>query len=523
MEIHGALKFIDFVIIALYIVVLLAIGFWVSFRKKHTRDLFLAGNTLGWLNIGFSIFGTNVSPSMLIASCSIAYTSGLIAANFEWHAWIFLLLLGMVFVPHYLNTKISTMPQFMSKRFGQSCREFLSWYTMLATIIMWLGGTLYAGGILLGQIFNWPLWLSLLFLITIATSFTVTGGLAAVVITDSFQSILMIVASAVLTFLAFLEVGGIGNLIETVPSGYWKIFQGSESAYPWYAVLLGYPVMSIWFWCAAQTIDQRVLGARNLRQAQLGTIFTGFLKIVTPFIFLLPGVLCFVLHPKLDDPDRAYMTLVTTCLPNGMIGLIVAVLIAALISTVDSGLNSLSTVFTLDIYLKRFRPAADTREVILVGRIATVAAAVIAFFSAWSMVTIGKNLFDLLQGLIAFLAPPISAVFILGVLWKRATSKAALTTLIFGSILSLTVGVCNLKSWPNKEFWPHFLVVSFLLFAVLILLMIVVSLLTEKPAKEFELPKLRETYASQGHSAKSIWVLWVVLASVMVSIYLIFN
>ena len=191
MDIHGALQRIDFIIISSYIVAVLVLGFWVSFRRKGSEDLFLAGRRLGWPNIGLSIFGTNISPSMMIGSCGIAYASGMVAGNFEWLAWIFLMLLAMIFIPHYLNTKISTMPEFIDRRFGARCRDFLSYYTIFATMVMWLGGSCYAGAVLLGQIMEWPLWVSLVFLVAIGTSFTVTGGLAAVVITDSFQSILM--------------------------------------------------------------------------------------------------------------------------------------------------------------------------------------------------------------------------------------------------------------------------------------------------------------------------------------------
>ncbi|MHC4115704.1 MAG: sodium:solute symporter family transporter, partial [Planctomycetota bacterium] len=393
MDIHSSLTMIDYTVILIYIIILLALGFWVSFRKKHTKDIFLAGNTLGWPNVGLSIFGTNVSPTMMIASCGIAYSSGMVAANFEWLAWIFLMLLGMVYFPRYMNMKISTMPEFLEKRFGKPCRHFLTWYTMLGIIITWLGGSLYAGGILLVQIFDWPLWVCLAFLILISTSFTVTGGLAAVVITDSFQSILIIVTSAALTVIGLVKVGGVSGLIEAAPEGYWTLFRPSDAPiYPWYVIVLGYPVMSIWFWCADQTIVQRVLGAKDLRNGQLGTVFAGFIKIITPLIFLVPGILCFVLHPGLDNSDKAYMTMVTSYFPTGLIGLIIAVLIAALVSTVDSGLNSMSTVFTLDFYCKKLRPEAQRKETILVGRIVTILTAFIAFFVSWSMSFAGKNL-----------------------------------------------------------------------------------------------------------------------------------
>ncbi len=525
MNIQNSLTVIDFGVIAIYIVSVLGIGFWVSFRKKHTEDLFLAGRSLGWGNIGLSIFGTNVSPAMMIANCGVAYSTGMVAANFEWLAWIFLFMLAMLFAPHYLNTRVSTMPEFMNRRYGRGCRVFLSWYVLFSTLWIWIGGTLFAGGLLLGQIMGWPLWASVLFLMIIATSFTVTGGLKAVVITDSFQSILMIAASAALTIIAFLKIGSVQNLMDSVPADYWKLFRpADDSAFPWPAVVLGYPIMGVWFWCTDQTIVQRVLGGRDLRQGQLGTIFAAFLKIITPLIFFMPGIFCKVLHPNLTDSTEAYMTMVVNYMPVGAVGLIVAVLIAALISTVDSGLNSLSTVFTLDIYCKCIRPQAARKEIIWVGRLVTIAAgfAGVGVALCFSYALRYMDLFSMGQSMLGFLAPSMATVFLVGVLWPRATSTAALSTLIGGTVLSLTVGAFYLFVFPGADFWPHFLLLSFYLFAVLVVFMIIVSLMTKKPPLENKLPSIASSY-SYGRPAKIVWVLWILIAIIMGVLYVIFN
>lgn len=525
MDIHEALQPLDFAVIAIYIVALLGLGAWVSIRNKGAQaDLFLGGRMLSWYNVGLSIFGTNIGPSFLIAACSIAYVSGVVGANFEWLAWWFLMLLGMLFVPHYMRTKIDTMPQFMLRRFGQRVYGFLSWYSLFTTMLLWLGGTLYAGGVLLSQIMAWPLWLSVILLASISLLLTAVGGLVVVVVTDSFQSILMIAGSATLTLIAFSHVGGISELIESTPDDYWQLFRGADDdVYPWHAVVLGYPVLAIWFWCTDQTIVQRALGARDLQQSQLGVAFAGFLKIIPPFIFMLPGILCFVLHPDLSDPDEAFMTMVTNYLPVGMTGLIVAVLIAALVSTVDSGLNSFSTVFTLDIYVKRYRPDASPAEIKWVGRLAMVGVALLSILAALSMEGVGKNMFDLLQGIISFIAPPMGAVFLIGVLWKRATSKAAYATLVAGSIVSLSVGLMHFKSWPSAEFWPNHLLLAFYLFAAIVAFMVVVSLLTVKSPDQEDMPTLRETYAEMGVSPRLVWILWAILAVIMMTIYVAFN
>ena len=525
MKIHQALHFLDFTVIAAYLVLLLALGFWVSFRNKGAQeDLFLGGRTLPWYNVGLSIFGTNIGPSFLIASCSIAYTSGVVGANFEWLAWWFLMLLGMLFIPHYMSNRVKTMPQFMERRFGSRVYGFLSWYALFTTVLLWLGGTLYAGGVLFSQIMAWPLWVSVVSLATIALLLTAVGGLIAVVVTDSFQSILMIIGSTILTIIAFLEVGSLSTLVEATPADYWKLFRSvDDDVYPWHAVILGYPVLAIWFWCTDQTIVQRVLGARDLRQGQIGVAFAGFLKIIPPFIFMLPGILCFVLHPNLANPDEAYLTMVTNYLPTGMIGLIVAVLIAALVSTVDSGLNSFSTVFTLDIYVARCRPTASQKEIRWVGRLVMIAVAILAVACALSMEGAGKNMFELLQGIISFIAPPMGAVFLIGILWRGATAAAAYWTLIFGSIVSLSIGLMHFKHWPVEGFWPNHLLLAFYLFVGISAFMVIVSFFTERDPEEQELRTLKETYGELDLSPRYVWKLWGLLGVIMAIIYSTFN
>lgn len=527
MDISSSLHMVDYLVIAGYIIAVLAIGFYVSFSRRESEDLFLAGRSLGWFNVGLSIFGTNISPSFMIAGFGIAYSTGMVTGNFEWLAWVFLLLLAMVFTPHYLNTRISTMPEFMSKRYGNLCRDFLSWYTIANTLILWLGGTLYAGGLLFQQIFDWPLWLSVTILIVIATSFTVAGGLAAVVVTDTFQSILMILASTVLAIIGLVKAGGFTGLYESLEPKMWILFRPhNDPEWPWTAILLGYPILGIWFWCTDQTIVQRVLGAKNLRQGQLGAVFAAFLKIATPLIFYLPGMVCRVLHPELDDPDKAYMTMVTNYLPTGMVGLIVAVLIAALISTVDSGLNSLSTVFTLDIYKKMYKPEATPLQTKFIGRVVTVVGSIVSIAIALALNNIeGMDLFSIFQSLIAFMSPPMAAVFLIGVLWKRANSKAAITTLIGGSALCLGVGITYLATQgkPGFEWWPNFMLLAFYLFAFLSVVMIAVSLMT-RPEPEKALPSIKSSYEKiEGQKEKTVWPWWIALAIIMFVIYISFQ
>ena len=524
MDIYKQLTSLDFLVMILYVVVVVSLGAWISFRKRKSEEhLFLAQHSLGWPSIGLTMWGTNVGPSMLITSASIAYTTGIVAGNFSWYAFPFIFFLAVVFGPYYLNLKISTLPEFVGKRYNEMTRELLAWYSLVTILVSWLGMTLYAGGLLVSQIMNWPLWLSVTALVAISAFFTIAGGLKTVAHTNIFQMSLMIIASSILVIVGFVKVGGIGNLIEGVQENYWELLLPADNPdYPWYAILLGYPVLGIWFWCTDQSMVQSILGAKSLKQGQLGTNFTAWLKILDVPLFILPGILCFVLFPHLKDPNEAYMTMVSKLLPPGMVGLIITVLMAVLISTVASALNALSTLFTLDIYMKRFKPSK--KEIIFLGRMITLGGAFASIFLALLVAsTKGMDLFSLFQAILGFLAPPITAIFIVGVIWKKATSQAANVILSAGTFISLGIGVCFLTHFPSAEFWPHFLFLSFLICAGLCLIMIIVSILTRSEDQTAVIPTLRETYRSQGKTASSVKWLWGSLIAVMILLYIIFN
>ncbi len=527
MNIHRHLHPLDFGVVAIYLLLLVGIGAYISFRKKKSdeRDYFLAGSSLRWYSIGLTMWGTNVGPSMLIASCAVGYTTGIVAGNFSWYAFVFIGLLALVFAPHYKNTGVSTLPEFMGQRFNKTTRELLAWYSLVTILISWLGLTLYAGGLLVSQIMAWPLWASVSALMLLATFFAVAGGLEAIAITNVFQMILLIVASSFLVIAGLRELGGVDRLLTELPADYGRLFLPVDNLdYPWIAIVLGYPVLGIWFWCTDQSMVQSVLGAKSLEQGQLGTNLTGWLKIIDVPLFILPGIIAYLLYPNLADENEAYMTLVTGLLPVGLVGLIMAVLIAALISTIDSALNSLSTVFTMDIYARRYNQDASPQRLVVIGRTVVIVGAVLAILIALGLEKIkGMDLFSLFQAILGYLAPPMAAVFLLGVTWKRMTTPAANVGLVVGSIVSLTVGVMQLRDWPDPAFWPHFLLVSFFLFVFILLLMIGVSLGTPFD-RQADFPTLIQSYAALKYTpSHQVLGLWVGLSMVMISLYLIFN
>ena len=524
MNIYDKLQPLDFIVVGLYLAIVIGIGAWVSFRNRTAvgENPFLAGNSLRWPGIGFTMWGTNVGPSMLIASASIGFTTGIVAGNFAWYAFIFIFLLAAVFAPRYLGAGTATLPGYMGNRFGDTTRNILAWYTLITILVSWLSLTLFAGGILIRQILGLPMWLSVMVLLAIAAFFTIAGGLKTIAYTNVFQMILLIIVSLALTLVGLDRAGGTAALAAATPSGFWNLFLPADNPdYPWPAIILGYPVMGVWFWCTDQSMVQSVLGAKSLKQGQLGANFTGWLKILDVPLFILPGILCYVLFPDLDDPDKAYMTMVTELFPPGMQGLVMAVLIAALVSTVDSALNALSTVFTMDIYVKKHKPEAGSVEIRRTGHLVTLAGAAIAVCITLAIDSIkGLNLFDVFQSVLGFIAPPMTTVFLFGVLWKRTTTKAVNSILTFGTLLSMGTGICYLWIFPadTYDFWPHFLLLSFYLFLLLSVLMVLISL-TDKSGSAEVSPEERK---GAGMSGKVRW-LWGALAVVMIVLYVLFN
>lgn len=513
---------LDWGILIAYFLILLGIGIWASTKRKKGSSLFLAENSLRWHHIGFSMWGTNVGPSMLIASASAGYTTGIVSGNFSWYAFVFICLLAFVFAPRYLGTRITTLPEFMGKRFGQSTRNMLAWYTIVTILISWLALTLFAGGILIRQIFDIPMWQSALILLVISAFFTMAGGLKAVAYTNVYQMVLLIVVSATLTFVGLYKVGGVEALAAKVPADYWNLFKPNDDpAFPWLPILLGYPIMGVWFWCTDQSMVQPVLAASNLKEGQLGANFTGWLKILDVFLYILPGILCLALYPGLANPDEAYMTMVTNLFPVGMVGLVLAVLTAALVSTVGSALNALSTVFTMDIYVKKFEPDATQKKIIRVGQVVTLIGALISVIITIAIDSIkGLNLFNVFQSVLGFIAPPMAAVFLFGVFWKRTTTLAANLALTAGTVFSIGVGILYLWVFPAEEYsvWPHFMLLSFYLFVIIGIGMVVTSLL-DKRSQDTQL----DIRGLDEKPARSVVLLWAVLIVVMIGLYLFFN
>lgn len=548
MQLHS----LDWVILAAYFVLLIVIGLWASHKQQQASgkdgNAFLASKSLSWHHIGLSMWGTNVGPSMLIASCSSGFAAGVVSGNYAWYAFVFIALLAFVFAPRYLGENISTLPEFMGRRFGQGTRSVLAWYTIVTILISWLALTLFAGGVLIRQIFNIPMFWSALILLAISAFFTILGGLRAVAYTNVYQMTLLIVVSTVLTVAGVVKLGsgsfldGVNVLTDpnVVPTSYWNLFQPlSDPDFPWLPILLGYPVMGIWFWCTDQSMVQPVLAAKNLREGQKGANFCGWLKILDVVIYIVPGIICFALcktgiFEQTPAADDSYLFMVTNLFPAGMVGLVMAVLTAALVSTIGSSLNALSTVFTMDIYVKNFRPDAPAAEIRRTGHIVTIVGSLVSIVICVAVDLIKDiPLFNIFQSVLSFIAPPMAAVFVMGVFWKRCTALAANLTLTFGTAVCLIVGILYYvmpdgvipTEVMTQEFgivtgvirWPHFMLLSFYLFVLLLVGMVIVSLCDKAPANRSDMVQVKEPMKP------SVLIAWGSLFIVMIALYLIFN
>jgi len=522
-NIASKLTLLDYGIIIGYLLLLIFIGLRSSIFSKKQQDepLFLANKSLGWASIGFNMWATNVGPSMLLAFASIGYTTGIVAVNFDWYAFVFLLLLATVFAPRYLAAQVMTLPEFMGKRYGDTTRTILAWYSLIKMLISWLSLGLFAGGFLIRQVLGIPMWQSVIVLVFFAAFFTYMGGLKTIARINIFQMLLLIAVSCFLSVLGLAKAGGPSAVYHAVPDGYWNLIRpASDPDYPWYAILLGYPVAAIAFFCTDQAMVQSVLGAKNLEQGQLGVNFIAWLKILSLPLFILTGILCSILYPNLKDPSEAYMTMVTNLFPTGLNGLVIVVLIAVLVGTIGSSLNSLSTVFTMDIYVKRINPKANDRQILHIGRLTIFVGCLFAIMTAIAIDQIkGLNLFDVFQSVLGFIAPPLSVIFLLTVFWKGTSRRAVNLVLSLGSAFSLGVGVCYLWIFtPDKyPIWPHYLLLSFFIFLLLLIFAVLVSVVTRSKENLPDIP-----YLAVKPTIRVRWA-WGLLIVVMVLLYLFFS
>lgn len=480
---------LDFTVIVIYFLVVLGVGVYFARRNSDSTEYFLAGRNVGWVAIGASLFASNISSEHFIGLAGTGSNSGLAVGHFEWMAAFIVLILGWLFVPFYLKTGVFTMPEFLERRFSKASRMYLTSVSIVAYIITKISVTLFAGGLLLNKILGWDMMTSAIVLIIVTGVYTIAGGLSAVIYTELIQTFILIGGAIALTVLGLNEVGGFAGLQARLPVDYFEMFKSMDhEAFPWTGIIFGAPILAVWYWCTDQFIVQRVLSARNINHARSGTILAGFLKILPVFILVLPGLISAALFGTTGD--EAYPTLVTSyLLPSGVKGIVIASLLAALMSSLASVFNSTSTLFTVDFY-KHFRQQASEVELVLVGRLATTVMVVLAVLSVPLITMLSSQLFVYLQSVQAYISPPIAAVFLLGLLWPRANAQGAISALGVGAVLGASRFVLEILWRKGASLGPleWFASMNFLHFAVFLFVVssgviAVVSMLTPAPER----------------------------------------
>lgn len=494
----------DFLMVGLYVVGIIVLGVYIARRTETTSDYFLAGRSLTWWLIGLSLFASNVSSSTFIGLSSAAFSSGISVFNYEWMAAVVLVLFLIFLLPFYLKSSVYTLPEFLEKRFDHRARYYFSALQVLMYVAIDAAAALYAGALVVQTMYpQVPLWQPALVLGTLAGLYTIAGGLKAVVYTDAVQAILLLAGACIISVVAFQAVGGNWPAISAqIPASDLSLVRPlSDPVLPWPGLLTGVFLLGFYFWGMNQFMVQRALGAKDLNHGRWGALFAGLLKLPVIFIIVLPGIFGRLLYPPAEfpalatNPDLIFPTLMFDLLPVGIRGLILAALLAAIMSSLDSILNAASTLVTMD-FVRKFKPDAPNQALVVIGRGVTALFMVLAIVWAPQIVNF-PNIWTYLQQMLAYLAPPIVACFAIGVFWKRATAAGAVAALVVGHtaaavifalalfdvVVVQTQALTTVESQLVAAGTPviHFLYVAPIVFAVSAAALILVSLATPVP------------------------------------------
>jgi solute:Na+ symporter, SSS family len=491
---------LDLVIIVAYLVGITALGIFVGYRKNITSgQLFLAGRSLSWPVIGISLFCANISSIHLVGLAADGYRVGMPVGNFEWGASFCLIILGLVFAPFYFRSKLSTLPEYVERRYSPITRTILGVIFILSALLVHIGISLYAGAKLMNVFFGFDITLAIVVIAGVTAVYTILGGLKAVMITNLVQVVILLAGAITLTYLGWQALGaekGIttyAQLKDAVspdisPTVLQPIrnSEGGLNDFSWLCVLVGYPILGIWYWCTDQTIVQNVLAAKTEKDGRDGAIFGGFLKILPVFVMVLPGVMAYALYRDAigTDNNNTLMVLMQNLLQPGFLGLFVAGLLAALMSTVAAALNSTATLASSDI-LKRLRPDTPDKTLVWFGRISSIVVILLAM--AWS--TQGdkfKSIFEAINKIPMMFAPAITTIFLGGVFWKRGTKQAAIATLLFNMGVGVIYLLVDIPIITDEQLIAGklglpFMLVGGIFFAFCLALYIIVSLVTPAP------------------------------------------
>lgn len=502
---HVSLHAIDLAIFVAYMVVSVGLGFWVARTGKNTAQGYFLGNkTIPWFVIGTSMVAADISSEQFISNVGGAYKHGIVLAAGDWNAWIIYSLLILVFLPYYVRTGVYTMPEFLERRYNSACRYVFAIVSIIGFVAAINAGALYSGGIMLDSFFGGdlaqalkklplfgesisPVVMYIVFFAVTTGVYTIYGGLKSAAWTDLLQMIILLIAGFLVPILALRHAGDLTEFFRANPEHLQMFKPPDHKPFPFTGVFTGFLSVGIWYSCTSQHMVQRVLAAKDEWHARVGVVFAGFLHVILPFFFIIPGIIALKLFPNLEHPDQAYLVLVREFIPTGLKGLLLAGMAAALMGHVATVLNSASTILTLDIYKKLInRDATETQQV----RFGRWSGAIVLIASIWIAIGFTNStttLFEKIQTVFFFLAPPFAVIFTLGILWKRANAAGAVATIALGFAVSAILFV----NWGGEQ-TPLYILGKYNTFnhralctwIVCMVTMIVVSLLTAPPPEE---------------------------------------
>lgn len=466
----------DIAVVILYIVLSRGIVLWLTRKETGTSEgFFLGGRSFTWPVIGFSLFATNVSGGSFVGLAGAGYSGGIPVYSYEWMAAVILVIFIFFILPFYLRSNVFTMPEFLERRYDRRSRYSFAALLMFMEGVIGLSGGLYVGAVIIQLLFPAVnLYLGCIIIMAVSVLLSMTGGLKAVVLSDTIQSVVLLVGGGIVMVAAYSALGDTELLYTQTPENYMHIIQPADSdSVPWPGMISGLVIIGIYFWCTNQTMVQRVLGAKDLNHGRWGAIFAGFMKLPILWLMIMPGVIAVILYPDLPNPDLAYPTLTFDLLPVGVRGIVLAALLAATTSSIDSVLNSVSTIFTMD-FVRPLRPKTTDRQLVFAGRAAIAVAAIFAILWAPQIAKF-ESLWAYAQSILSYIVPSIVAIFLTGLLWRRATADAAHYTFV----ISLIVGILGFGFIQIGQVIDlHFLYAGFIIFLIALTLMIGISLFT---------------------------------------------
>jgi SSS family solute:Na+ symporter len=519
---------LDLVLFAVYLVANIALGLWVARRKAgDTRGYFLAGDRLPWYAIGGSIIAANISTEHFIGMIGIAYAVGFVVAQWEWGNWFTFSALIWIFLPFYIRGGLYTMPEFLERRFNRTCRYLFAACSLVLWIVAQMAVVMLAGGKAMNGMFGLNQTVTIVCLAVLAGSYTIYGGLISVAWTDFLQFVVMMLGGLIVTVIGLHRVGGLHHLMLASPEKFAIIYPITDKEYPWLGVWSVFVSVGVWYNCTNQFIVQRCLGARSEWDARMGVVFAGFMKILLPLLVVIPGIVAFKLFPGLSDKDQAFPSLVRELVPVGLSGVVMAGLASGMLSHISSVLNSSSTVFTMDLYKPFLGSGKSEQQLVRVGRVsAFVILALATVLAVWfSHQQLG--VFLLIQNVGAWVAAPIAAVFLLGILWRRTTAAAATFVLLFGFPYTALVEYYLFKhvSWLMP--FDNWLNRTLLVWLTSMVLLVVISLFTRPPDPErirgiiwsWNVAKLPESERERNRGIRNLLLWWSIFIGIMAALY----